>query len=415
MFPNSLNLYIFGLQAMEILNRFILYFVLVNFLCNHFVTVNEPKINLNFHKYNTVTRIDSSSNIITFYAYYFGNYITLRKDFKHKNRVVLLTKIDLNLHLAKRTSRAANLFNVSETETYWINLVAIGLLISKVSLKLNINFFIYIFFIQLFLSLLRIYLSEIRFSHHNKIKLATTKDFFLIESSKICDDLNNENQYLCLQLYFLNQIKCHKNYFLYLKLILLLSGDMSLNPGSIQNNHLKENWKKFRNRGLQFIHLNINSLQPKIDELREIIKISSPTVIGITETKLDNSIDDSEISIDGYCAIRRDRNRKGGGVICYFTNKICCNTKNCISNEVENIFDELLIPKTKPITVGIVYKPPDQTRFLEILSNILNLLNMLSEEWHILGDLNIKSYHNGSTLGEENKNIIKYHLKQKNI
>ena len=225
MFPNSLNLYIFGLQAMEILNRFILYFVLVNFLCNHFVTVNEPKINLNFHKYNTLTRIDSSSNIITFYAYYFGNYNTLRKDFKHKNRIVLLTKIDLNLHLVKRTSRAANLFNVSETETYWINLVVIGLLISKVFLKLNINFFIYIFFIQLFLSLLRIYSSEIRFSHHNKIKLATTKDFFFIESSKICDDFNHENQYLCLQLNCLNQIKCHKNYFFYLKLILLLSGD----------------------------------------------------------------------------------------------------------------------------------------------------------------------------------------------
>ena len=32
---------------------------------------------------------------------------------------------------------------------------------------------------------------------------------------------------------------------------------------------------------------------------------------------------------------------------------------------------------------------------------------MLSEEWHILGDLNINLYQNGSTLGEENKNIIK--------
>ena len=76
MFPNSLNLYIFGLQAMEILNRFMLYFVLLNFLCNHFVTVSEPKINLNFHKYNTITRMISSSNMVTFYAYYFGNYIT---------------------------------------------------------------------------------------------------------------------------------------------------------------------------------------------------------------------------------------------------------------------------------------------------------------------------------------------------
>ena len=43
---------------------------------------------------------------------------------------------------------------------------------------------------------------------------------------------------------------------------------------------------------------------------------------------------------------------------------------------------------------------------------------MLSEEWHILGDLNINLYHNGSTLGEGNKNIIKAandHPKQKNI
>ena len=91
---------------------------------------------------------------------------------------------------------------------------------------------------------------------------------------------------------------CHKNNFLYLKLILLLSGDIILNPGPIQNDHLTENWKTFRNRGLHFIHLNINSLQPKIDKLREIVKISNPTVIGITETKLDSSISHSEISID---------------------------------------------------------------------------------------------------------------------
>ena len=92
-------------------------------------------------------------------------------------------------------------------------------------------------------------------------------------------------------------IKCHKNHFLYLKLILLLSGNISLKPGPIQNDHLKENWKKLET-SLNFIRLNINSLLPKIDELREIIKISNPTVIDIAETKLDNSIGDSEISLD---------------------------------------------------------------------------------------------------------------------
>ena len=171
--------------------------------------------------------------------------------------------------------------------------------------------------------------------------------------------MNNENQYLSLQLNCHNQIKRRKNHVLYLKLTLLISEDISFNPGPIQNDNLKENWKTFRNKDLHFVHLNINSLLPKIDELRELVKISNPTVIGITGTKIDNSISDSQNSIDGYCAIRRDRNRKRGGVICYVTNKICCNTKNCISNEIENIFIELPIPKTKPITVGIVYKCPD--------------------------------------------------------
>ena len=112
---------------------------------------------------------------------------------------------------------------------------------------------------------------------------------------------------------------------------------ISLNPGSIQNDHLKENWKTLRNRGLHFIYLNINSLLPKTDELREIVKISNSTGIDNTETKLDNSTGDPEISIDGCSAIGRDRNRKGGGVIYYVTNKICCNTKNSISNVLVEI------------------------------------------------------------------------------
>ena len=102
--------------------------------------------------------------------------------------------------------------------------------------------------------------------------------------------------------------------------------------------------------------MNINSLLPKIDELREIVKISNATIIGVIETKIDNSINDSEISSDGYCANWRNRNRKAGGAVCYVLIRFVTNW--IISNKIENIFIELLIPKTKPITVGIVYRPP---------------------------------------------------------
>ena len=69
--------------------------------------------------------------------------------------------------------------------------------------------------------------------------------------------------------------------------------------------------------------MNKNSLLPKIDQLREVVKIINPAVIVITETKLDNSIGDLEISIDGYCAIWIDWERKGRGVIFYVNDMIC--------------------------------------------------------------------------------------------
>ena len=108
---------------------------------------------------------------------------------------MLHTKIDLHLHLVKSNSRAVNYLDVSAMGTYCINLVVIGLVIVKALLKHSIDIFIHILFIQLFLSLLTLYWSEKRFRRHSKIMLCTTKEFFLIEFIKICDDLNNENQY----------------------------------------------------------------------------------------------------------------------------------------------------------------------------------------------------------------------------
>ena len=63
-------------------------------------------------------------------------------------------------------------------------------------------------------------------------------------------------------------------------------------------------------KGLHLLHLNVNSLLPKIDELSYIAKLSNAAVIGITESKLDNCILDSEIEIDNYQILHCNRNRK---------------------------------------------------------------------------------------------------------
>ena len=56
--------------------------------------------------------------------------------------------------------------------------------------------------------------------------------------------------------------------------------------------------KIFNKRGLPMIHLNINSVLSKVDELRVIAKKSKAAVIGVTESKLDATVLDGEVNID---------------------------------------------------------------------------------------------------------------------
>ena len=75
-------------------------------------------------------------------------------------------------------------------------------------------------------------------------------------------------------------------------------------------------------KGLYFGHLNINSILTKIVQLRYLLINSNISVLGKTETKLDSTIHNEEVKIDGYNLIRSDRNRKGGGIACYIKNNV---------------------------------------------------------------------------------------------
>ena len=93
----------------------------------------------------------------------------------------------------------------------------------------------------------------------------------------------------------------------------------------------------------------------KIEELRYIAKSTNAAVIGICVSKHDASVLDPEIRVDNYKILRCDRNRQGGGVVCYVRNDLSYNT--VFPREAENIFFETLLPNLKPITVGTIYRP----------------------------------------------------------
>ena len=87
----------------------------------------------------------------------------------------------------------------------------------------------------------------------------------------------------------------------------------------------------------------------KIDQLRIIALKTNAAVIGLTESKLDETVTYEEISVHGYKLLRSDRNRHGGGVACYVRMDLFFNKRDNFSTETENLFFDIFLPKTKPI------------------------------------------------------------------
>ena len=131
---------------------------------------------------------------------------------------------------------------------------------------------------------------------HLKIKVFNEIQFFTLDFIHTCDYLIGFRfNYLC-KFHTIPKLK-RMNYKSFLGILFILSGDISLNPGPVYNNqslHSNE-WNVFRSKGIHLIHLNVNSLFPKIDEIRYIAERTKAAVTGITESKLDESIFQSEI------------------------------------------------------------------------------------------------------------------------
>ena len=87
--------------------------------------------------------------------------------------------------------------------------------------------------------------------------------------------------------------------------------------------------------------------------------------------------------------IRSLRNREGGGIACHIKTIISFNYHRSLSENFENILIVILLPKSKPITLGIIYRPTDQSSFIDDFNIALKELASQGNEAYFLGDFNI--------------------------
>ena len=78
----------------------------------------------------------------------------------------------------------------------------------------------------------------------------------------------------------------------------------------------------------------------------------------------------SELEVDGYDLVRLDRSRGGGGVACYIKSSIAYSYKDSLCSNTENIFVDIFLPKSKPILLGILYRPSDKSDFVKHINKV---------------------------------------------
>ena len=139
--------------------------------------------------------------------------------------------------------------------------------------------------------------------------------------------------------------------------------------------------------------LNINSLIKHIDELRILLSNQCVDMLAVNETKLDGSICDNEVTVEGYNIIRRDRSangRSGGGICFYIRSNInYLLQEDLIMDRLEMLSMEVRKLSPKPFVITTWYRPPNSA--VDLFSHLDILLRKLDAEnieHYLMGDVN---------------------------
>ena len=150
----------------------------------------------------------------------------------------------------------------------------------------------------------------------------------------------------------------------WLIVLLLIAGDIHPNPGpqscSSESSSLSGlHPSACSDSNISILHLNIQSLLPKLDLLE--VELQPFDIVLLTETWLKPSTISDDVSISNYhTVIRKDRiHRVGGGVAVYIKNMFKYTLRNDMDiSGLESLVIELLFNNVN-ILIAVIYRPPN--------------------------------------------------------
>ena len=113
--------------------------------------------------------------------------------------------------------------------------------------------------------------------------------------------------------------------------------------------------------------LNIQSLLPKLPDIRQETQQSKADILCFTETNLKTDTPDRLVSLPGYNIYRRDRvlgRKKSGGGVAIFTKNNYQVTRadsslpTCSSSHAEPLWLNVKLDRRRSSIIGLIYRPP---------------------------------------------------------
>jgi len=165
-----------------------------------------------------------------------------------------------------------------------------------------------------------------------------------------------------------------------------------------QNNHLFDGMKVIRTSYPQNVvisHLNVNSISNKHTEVKELIATGKLDILVLSETKLDESYQQSLFEIEGYSIARQDKRSNSGGLLTYISNDIpfTVSSPSICNDEIECMTIELIIAEQKLLLV-CVYKNPrmENGRFRDFFDDMSEKIFDSHDNVVIIGDMNFNMF-----------------------
>lgn len=117
-------------------------------------------------------------------------------------------------------------------------------------------------------------------------------------------------------------------------------------------------------------------------------------LFAITESWLNDTIEDNELLVSGYNFFRKDRQKRGGGILLYMNDSITC-IRRLDLEPTSSMFDEIMVCELKltneSVYVILFYRPPNASfNFNANLCQVLlNVQRLGKNSIYVMGDLNM--------------------------